>query len=153
MFGFREGTIAERHGVRTECPVVINVGPCGFGIAVQIATGRFNVVRTYAKILARQSAFDHLIADCGRNIIKVLNPIRNRPGNGIDPTCHAGNFIAVHNLGKQISGNLGFDFVFFLLRQRLYICHAARQKCRRHKSGKQAVLNAGFIFPMSFCHF
>ncbi len=151
VLSFREGTIAECHGVRTECPVVIDVGPLSIGIFFQIIAGRLNIVRTYGKILARQSVFDHLIADCGRNIIKVLNPIRNRPGNGIDPTCHAGNFIAVHNLGKQISGNLGFDFIFFLLRQRLYICHAARQKRRHDKSGKQAVFDAGFILPVSFC--
>ena len=130
VFGFREGTITERHGVRTECPVVIDVGPASlvlavhFAIAVQIVTARFNVVRTYGKILARQSFFDHLIADCGRNLIKVLNPIRNciRKVRGAARRVHTGDFSAVGNLIKQIFG----DFLFFLLCQRLYICHASR---------------------------
>ena len=151
VLSFREGTIAERHGVRTECPVVINVGPVGFSIAFQIVAGRFNVVRTYAKIPERQSVLFQLLADFIRNVIRVENTIRNRIRKVRGPVLRfrTGDFSAVSNLVKQILG----DFLFFLLRQRLYICHAARQKRRRHKSGKQAVLNAGFIFPMSFCHF
>ena len=149
VFGFREGTVAECHGVRAECPVVIDVGPFGVGIAVQIVARRFNVVRTYGKIPERQAVIFQLLADFIRNVRIVVNTIRNRLRKVF--RLRTGDFIAIQDFGNQILGNLGFDFIFFLLRQRLYICHASRQKRGRHKSGKQAVLNAGFIFPMSFC--
>ena len=155
VLSFREGTIAERHGVRTECPVVIDVGPgvigvvrVEFGIAFQIVTGRFNVVRTYAKIPERQSVMLQFLSDFIRNVIIGENTSRNRIRKVRGPVLRfrTGNFSAVSNLVKQIF----CDFLFFLLCQRLYICHAARQKRRHDKSGKQAVFDAGFILPVSF---
>ncbi|MDU7053886.1 MAG: hypothetical protein E6330_08215 [Dialister sp.] len=150
VLSFREGTIAECHGVRTECPVVIDVGPVFVGIAFQIIAGRFIIIGTHAKIPERQSLLLHLLADFARNVGSGLNTKCNCPGNGLDPACHAGNFTAVDNLVKQISGDFVLDFLFFLWCQRLYICHAARQKRRHDKSGKQAVFDAGFILPVSF---
>ena len=148
VLSFREGTIAECHGVRTECPVVIDVGPVFVGIAFQIIAGRLNIVRTYAKIPKRQSVLFQLRADLARNVIIVENTIRNRIRKVRGPVVRfcTGDFSAVGNLVKQIF----CDFLFFLLCQRLYICHASRQKCRHDKSGKQAVFDAGFIFPVSF---
>ena len=149
VVGFRERTVAERHGVLTECPIVIDIGP--FGVAYrarQIITIRFSVVRTYGKIPERQAVIFQLLADFIRNVRIVENTICNRLGKVF--RLRTGDFIAIQDFGNQIFGNLGFDFVFFLLCQRLYICHASRQKRRHDKSGKQAVFDAGFILPVSF---
>ena len=111
VFGFRERTIAECHGVRTECPVVIDVGPgvigvvrVEFGIAFQIVTGRFNVVRTHAKIPERQSVMFQFLSDFTRNVIIVENTIRNRIRKVRGPVLRfrTGDFSAVGNLVKQI---------------------------------------------------
>ena len=148
VLSFREGTIAERHGVRTECPVVIDVGPVFVGIAFQIIAGRFIIIGTHAKIPECQSVLLQFLADFTRNVIIVENTIRNgnRKIRGPARRVHTGDFSAVGNLVKQIF----CDFLFFLLCQRLYICHAARQKRRHDKSGKQAVFDAGFILPVPF---
>ena len=144
VFGFRKRTVAECHGVRTECPVVIDVGPVGISIAIQIVALRFNVVRTYAKILERQSVMLQFLADFIRNVIIVENTIRNRLRKTRRPILRfrTGDFSAVGNLVKQIFGNFVLDFVFFLLCQSLYICRASRQKRRHDKDGKQAVFDA-----------
>ena len=110
------------------------------------------ILGTHAKIPECQSVMLQFLADFTRNVIRVENTIRNgiRKVRGPARRVHTGNFSAVSNLVKQILGDFVLDFIFFLLCQRLYICHASRQKRSRHKSRKQAVLNAGFIFPVSF---
>ncbi len=95
-----------------------------------------------------QSVLLQFLADFTRNVRIVENTICNRLGKVF--RLRTGDFIAIQDFGNQIFGNLGFDFVFFLLCQRLYICHASRQKRRHDKSGKQAVFDAGFILPVSF---
>nr|WP_277200404.1 hypothetical protein [Veillonella seminalis] len=145
VVGFREGTVAECHGVFTECPVVIDVGP--FGVAYrsrQIITIRFSVVRTYRKIFESESVLFQFLADFIRNVIIVENTIRNRLRKTRRPILRfrTGDFSAVGNLVKQILGNFVLDFVFFLLCQSLYICRASRQKRRHDKDGKQAVFDA-----------
>ena len=128
VLSFREGTIAERHGVRTECPVVIDVGPVFVGIAFQIIAGRFIIIGTYAKIPERQSVIFQLLANFIRNVRIVENTIRNgiRKIRGPARRVHTGDFSAVGNLIKQIFGDFVLDFLFFLLCQCLYICDAAR---------------------------
>ena len=144
VVGFREGTVAECHGVFTECPVVIDVGPCGVGIAVQIVAGRLMIIGTYAKIPECQSVMLQFLADFIRNVIIEENTIRNRLRKTRRPIFRfrTGDFSAVGNLVKQIFGNFVLDFVFFLLCQSLYICRASRQKRRYDKDGKQAVFDA-----------
>ena len=82
------------------------------------------ILGTYAKIPERQSVIFQFLADFTRNVIRVENTIRNRirKVRGTARRVHTGDFSAVGNLIKQIFG----DFLFFLLCQRLYICHASR---------------------------
>ena len=110
------------------------------------------ILRTYAKIPERQSVMLQLLADFIRNVRIVENTVCNRIRKIRGPVLRfrTGDFSAVGNLIKQIFGDFVLDFLFFLLCQRLYICHASRQKCRHDKDGKQAVFDAGFILPVSF---